>query len=254
VREERRPSAFLDASALYPALLRNILMRLAVDDLFRAFWSERVQDEWTQAIFRDRPDLPRAQIERTRRLMDEAGSSRTRHWRSVAEFEFLPTTTKARRIWPRVLEAPFERQSKILKLCRTKLLCHFPINLNHAHAGHSVHDFVEADSTLKEPLNKRIIGQCEAMIFTSHAFVCKIVGRRVVRKEQTRHDIWIGRRRDILPLSIWCLVDGMVFGFDIDARPFPNCPSKPDTPARPRKPLPNVPKTLLRLAAWIAAN
>ena len=68
----RRLAAFLDASALYPALLRNILMRLAVDDLYRAFWSGRVQDEWTQAIFRDRPDLPRAQIERTRRLMDEA--------------------------------------------------------------------------------------------------------------------------------------------------------------------------------------
>ena len=69
---ERFLAAFLDASALYPALLRNILMRLAVDDLFRAFWSERVQDEWTQAIFRNRPDLPRAQIERTRRLMDDA--------------------------------------------------------------------------------------------------------------------------------------------------------------------------------------
>jgi hypothetical protein len=72
VTGERFLAAFLDASALYPALLRNILMRLAVDDLFRAFWSERVQDEWTQAIFRNRPDLPRAQIERTRRLMDEA--------------------------------------------------------------------------------------------------------------------------------------------------------------------------------------
>jgi len=72
VTDAQRPSAFLDASALYPALLRNILMRLALDDLFRAFWSERVQDEWTQAIFRDRPDLPRAQIERTRRLMDQA--------------------------------------------------------------------------------------------------------------------------------------------------------------------------------------
>ena len=69
---KRRLAAFLDASVLYPALLRNILMRLAVDDLFRAFWSERVQDEWTQAIFRDRPNLPRAQIERTRRLMGDA--------------------------------------------------------------------------------------------------------------------------------------------------------------------------------------
>ncbi len=67
----QRPSAFLDASALYPSLLRNILMRLALRDLFRAFWSERVQDEWTRAVLRDRPDLPRAPLERTRRLMDE---------------------------------------------------------------------------------------------------------------------------------------------------------------------------------------
>lgn len=68
---EQPPSAFLDASALYPAFLRNILMRFAQRDLFRAFWSERVQEEWTRAVLRDRPHLPRAQIERTRRLMDE---------------------------------------------------------------------------------------------------------------------------------------------------------------------------------------
>jgi predicted nucleic acid-binding protein len=66
-----RPLAFLDANVLYPALLRNILMRLARRDLFRAFWSDRVHDEWTGSLLRDRPDLPRAAIERTRRLMDE---------------------------------------------------------------------------------------------------------------------------------------------------------------------------------------
>ena len=69
--EDGRPWAFLDASALYPSLLRNILMRLAMRDLFRAFWSQRVQDEWTRAVLRDRPHLPTASIERTRRLMDE---------------------------------------------------------------------------------------------------------------------------------------------------------------------------------------
>jgi len=42
-----RPLAFLDANVLYPALPRNILMRLARRDLFRAFWSDRVHDEWT---------------------------------------------------------------------------------------------------------------------------------------------------------------------------------------------------------------
>jgi hypothetical protein len=69
--DSERPAAFLDASALYPALLRNILMRFAMRDMFRALWSERVQDEWTSALMRDRPRLPREAVERTRRLMDE---------------------------------------------------------------------------------------------------------------------------------------------------------------------------------------
>ncbi len=72
MNETQRPWAFLDASVLYPALLRNILIRLAIDGLYRAFWSERVQDEWTQALARDRPDLRPASIERTRRLMETA--------------------------------------------------------------------------------------------------------------------------------------------------------------------------------------
>lgn len=65
------PLAFLDASALYPSLLRNILMWLAEKDLFRPHWSAQVQDEWTRSVLRDRPDLSPAQVERTRRLMDE---------------------------------------------------------------------------------------------------------------------------------------------------------------------------------------
>src|ERR1700722_11940696 len=72
MNEEQRLWAFLDASVLYPALLRNILLRLAIDDLYRAFWSRRVQDEWTQALFRDRPDLSPVSIGRTRLLMEDS--------------------------------------------------------------------------------------------------------------------------------------------------------------------------------------
>ena len=64
------PLAFLDASVLYPALLRNILMRLALHDLFRAYWSARVHDEWITALLRNRPDLDRERLANTRRLMD----------------------------------------------------------------------------------------------------------------------------------------------------------------------------------------
>ncbi len=39
--------------------------------MFQAHWSACVQDEWTRAVLRDRPELPRAQIERTRRLLEE---------------------------------------------------------------------------------------------------------------------------------------------------------------------------------------
>ncbi len=63
--------AFLDASVLYPAQLRNLLMHLARRDLFQAHWSDRVQDEWIAALLRNRPDLTAAQLQRTRRLMNE---------------------------------------------------------------------------------------------------------------------------------------------------------------------------------------
>jgi hypothetical protein len=62
--------AFLDATVLYPAFLRDLLMRLAVFGVFRANWSARVQDEWTTALLRNRPDLSRRPVERTRQLMD----------------------------------------------------------------------------------------------------------------------------------------------------------------------------------------
>lgn len=62
--------AFLDASVLYPALLRDLLLRVALFGVFHAHWSARVQDEWTTALLRNRPDLSRALVERTRQLMD----------------------------------------------------------------------------------------------------------------------------------------------------------------------------------------
>jgi hypothetical protein len=63
-------TAFLDASALYPAELRNLLMRLALAETYRVRWSEHVQVEWTNALVRNRPDLPHEKIDRVRMLME----------------------------------------------------------------------------------------------------------------------------------------------------------------------------------------
>lgn len=65
-----RFTAFFDANVLYPAGLRNLLMRLAVRELFRAKWSEKVHEEWMAAVMEDFPDITRPQLERTRNLMD----------------------------------------------------------------------------------------------------------------------------------------------------------------------------------------
>lgn len=66
----RPPIVLLDACVLYPAALCDLLMRLAVHDLIQAKWSEKIHDEWMTAVLRERPDLTRVQLERTRQLMD----------------------------------------------------------------------------------------------------------------------------------------------------------------------------------------
>ena len=63
-------TAFLDASVLCPAPLRDLLLELAVSDLYRAKWSATVHDEWIGALLRSRPDLARQRLERTRDLMN----------------------------------------------------------------------------------------------------------------------------------------------------------------------------------------
>ena len=46
-------------------------MHLALTGLFRAEWSATVHEEWIKALLRNRPDLSRQKLERTRMLMDK---------------------------------------------------------------------------------------------------------------------------------------------------------------------------------------
>lgn len=59
-----------DACVLYPAPLRDLLMHLAVTDLYRAKWTDTIHDEWIRNVLRDRPDLTPEQLQRTRDLMN----------------------------------------------------------------------------------------------------------------------------------------------------------------------------------------
>lgn len=61
-----------DACVLYPAPLRDFLMRLALTDLFRARWSDLIHEEWIKTLLTSRPDLKREELNRTRDLMNTA--------------------------------------------------------------------------------------------------------------------------------------------------------------------------------------
>ena len=81
--------AVLDACVLYPAFLRDLLMWLAVTKTYEPRWSEKIHEEWTRNVLKDRPDVTAAQLERTRRLMDQINSKSL-----VSDYETrIPTLT-----------------------------------------------------------------------------------------------------------------------------------------------------------------
>jgi hypothetical protein len=61
-----------DACVLFPAPLRDLLLRLAHAGLVRARWTDTILDECFGSIRTARPDLDDAALARTRRLMNEA--------------------------------------------------------------------------------------------------------------------------------------------------------------------------------------
>ena len=64
--------ATYDACVLHPAVLRDLLVRLAGTGLFRATWSDDILGEMVASVLKRRPDLTPTQLERTRELMHEA--------------------------------------------------------------------------------------------------------------------------------------------------------------------------------------
>jgi hypothetical protein len=63
-------TALYDACVLYPAPIRDVLMHLALTDLYRARWTHTIHEEWIRAVLDNRHDLMRAQLDRTRDLMN----------------------------------------------------------------------------------------------------------------------------------------------------------------------------------------
>ena len=67
-----RDIAVLDACVLHAAPLRDLLLRLALADLYRPRWTDEIHEEWMRSVLERRRDLTLAQLQRTRVLMDAA--------------------------------------------------------------------------------------------------------------------------------------------------------------------------------------
>jgi predicted nucleic acid-binding protein len=50
-------TAVLDANALYPAPVRDLLLSLAVEGLFYARWTHRIHEEWVRNLALNRPEI-----------------------------------------------------------------------------------------------------------------------------------------------------------------------------------------------------
>jgi hypothetical protein len=64
--------ALLDACVLYPAQLRDLLLRTAISDLYKARWTDQIHDEWIRNLLKNRQDISPERLARTRRLMNES--------------------------------------------------------------------------------------------------------------------------------------------------------------------------------------
>ena len=54
-------TALFDANVLYPAPMRDLLLQLAVTDLFRAKWSADIHREWIESLLHNEPQPVSAQ-------------------------------------------------------------------------------------------------------------------------------------------------------------------------------------------------
>ncbi|MBS78679.1 MAG: PIN domain-containing protein [Variovorax sp.] len=50
-------TAVLDANVLYPTLVRDVPLSLAVADLYHARWSASIHEEWVRNLANNRPDI-----------------------------------------------------------------------------------------------------------------------------------------------------------------------------------------------------
>lgn len=67
-------TAVFDACVLYPAPVRDLLLSVATTDLFKARWTDKIHQEWTQNLLQKRDDISESQLQKIVDLKNAAVS------------------------------------------------------------------------------------------------------------------------------------------------------------------------------------
>ncbi len=128
-------TVIFDACTLYPAPLRDILMELSAAGLFRAKWTDEIQEEWISNLLKKRPELQRTQLERTRDWeLAQSGRVRTRRSDQTVPRSPYPQQTnphrRDRRMAARPKRHPHQSRLAILnQKCSHQTQASIPVNL-----------------------------------------------------------------------------------------------------------------------------
>ncbi len=117
----RRHIALLDANILASMTLTDIIVQLAVDDLFHARWTNDIHHEWIAAVLRFRPQIDRQRLERRRLQMDaETREALVTGYEGIIDGLSLPDASDRH-----ILAAAIHGGCNLIV---TKNLKHFPID------------------------------------------------------------------------------------------------------------------------------
>jgi hypothetical protein len=107
-------------------------MHLALTGLFRAKWSAGVHEEWMAALLRNRPDLSREKLERTRMLMGQhAEDALVTGYEDLIEGCIFPIPTTGT-CWPLQLRGRADViVTSNVKDFPAEVLAHFEIETQH---------------------------------------------------------------------------------------------------------------------------
>ena len=80
-----------DACILYSAPVRDLVIELAIADLYRAKWTNKIHDEWIYNLGVNRPDLISNKLDKLRQIINESvPDSLVEGYESIAETLTLP--------------------------------------------------------------------------------------------------------------------------------------------------------------------